>query len=265
MLCYHKCGKCSCRFFLVLIFVVTILLPVSVQARITDMRTGSGPTRMRIVLDMDEPAKFKDSGDSGKIVLDLGTSVKKNILRKFNDASITDINLEKSGKNSSRLTVRLKKPAQHKVIVLKNPHRIVLDVYRIEIVKTSRELGNGLGYTFWQDDMNGLPVRLYVLSVSPDSGYYLKPFSGAVNRNGRGKLSRAAASVGARAAVNACYFDTDGWVIGNCKWNDSFYGVDSTPRSALVVDREGHASVQKTWHIRGLPRCRGARFLLIRE
>lgn len=264
MLCYHKCGKCSCRFFLFLIFVVTILLPVSVQARITDMRTGSGPTRMRIVLDMDEPAKFKDSGDSGKIVLDLGTSVKKNILRKFNDASITDINLEKSGKNSSRLTVRLKKPAQHKVIVLKNPHRIVLDVYRIEIVKTSRELGNGLGYTFWQDDMNGLPVRLYVLSVSPDSGYYLKPFSGAVNRNGRGRLSRAAASVGARAAVNACYFDTDGWVIGNCKWNDSFYGVDSTPRSALVVDREGHASVQKDLAYRGTATLPGGRILTIK-
>ena len=128
---------------------------------------------------------------------------------------------------------------------MKRPNRLVIDVYRIQIVKVTKDLGNGLAYTFWQDDMSGLPVRIYALTLAPDSRYELRPFSGAGAVNGRGRLARAVAANGARAAVNACYFDTDGWVIGNCKWNGSFFGVDDTPRSAFIVDKEGKASIQK--------------------
>ena len=233
------------RRFLLLLTVFLLLLPSSARAQVTGMRVGSGAARIRIVLDLDSPAKLKDHSTQDRISLDIDTAAKSSVQRKLNDASVSDVVLEKTGKKSARLQVSLKKPAQHKVLVLKNPNRIVIDVYRIQIIKISKDLGKGLQYTFWQDEMGGLPVRLYVLSLAPGSGYYLKPFSGAVHANGRGRLSRAAAAAGARAAVNACYFDTDGWVIGNCKWNDSFYGVEPSPHSAFVVDREGKASVQK--------------------
>ena len=72
------------------------------------------------------------------------------------------------------------------------------------------------------------------------------------------------AASGARAAVNACYFDTDGWVIGNCKWNGSFFGTDATPRSAFVVDKEGKASVQKDLAYRGTVSLPGSRILTIK-
>jgi hypothetical protein len=233
------------RRFILLLTVFLLLLHSSARAQVTGMRVGSGAARIRIVLDLDSPAKLKDQSTQDRISLDIDTAAKNSVQRKLDDASVSDVMLEKTGKKSARLQIRLKKPAQHKVLVLKNPNRIVVDVYRIQIIKVSKELGKGLKYTFWQDDMGGLPVRLYVLSLAPDSGYYLKPFPGAVYANGRGRLSRATAAVGARAAVNACYFDTDGWVIGNCKWNDQYYGVESTPRSAFVVDREGKPSVQK--------------------
>jgi exopolysaccharide biosynthesis protein len=112
--------------------------------------------------------------------------------------------------------------------------------------------------------MSGLPVRLHVLSLAPGSSYELRPFSGAGNANGRGRLSKAASLSGARAAVNACYFDTDGWVIGNCKWNGSFYGTDATSRSAFVVDKEGKASVQKDLAYRGTASLPGGRILTIK-
>ena len=225
---------------IILLFSVFLLLtPSSVQAQITGMRAGSGAARIRIVLDLDSPAKFKDSSTQNAIILEINTAVKNKLQQLFNDASVADAFVEKTGKTTSRLKISLKKPAQHKVLVLKNPNRLVVDVYRIQIIKISKDLGGGLSYTFWQDDMNGLPVRLYALSLSPDSSYELRPFSGAGNANGRGKLTKAASLSGARAAVNACYFDTDGWVIGNCKWNGGFFGVDGTPRSALVIDKEG--------------------------
>ena len=47
------------------------------------------------------------------------------------------------------------------------------------------------------------------------------------------------------------YFDTDGWVIGNCKWQGAFYGMDTTPRSALVIDKTGNPSVQQDLSYRG--------------
>lgn len=227
-----------------LVTALLLCLQATVQAQITGMRVGSSATRIRIVLDMDAPAKFKDNSTQNGVVLDIDTAADK-MQRKINDASVADISLIKKGKNKSQLVVGLKKPTQHKVIVLKRPNRLVIDVYRIQIVKVTKDLGNGLAYTFWQDDMSGLPVRIYALTLAPDSRYELRPFSGAGAVNGRGRLARAVAANGARAAVNACYFDTDGWVIGNCKWNGSFFGVDDTPRSAFIVDKEGKASIQK--------------------
>ena len=251
------------RSFLLLLAVFLLLLPSSVRAQVTGMRVGSGAARIRVVLDMDSASKFRDRSTQDRVLLEIDTAAKSRIQRKLDDTTVSDVVLEKIGKKSARLQVSLKKPAQHKVLVLKNPNRIVIDVYRIQIIKVSKDLGKGLQYTFWQDDMSGLPVRLYVLSLAPESAYYLKPFPGGVHANGRGRLSRVTAAAGARAAVNACYFDTDGWVIGNCKWNDSFYGVESSPRSAFIVDREGKPSVQKDLAYQGTATLPGGRTLTI--
>ena len=244
--------------------VYLVLLHSSAQAQITGMRAGSGPARIRIVLDMDSPAKFKESSMQDRITLEIDTAAKSRLQQVFNDASVKDVLVENTGKKTSRLQINLKKPAQHKVLVLKKPDRLVIDVYRIQIVKITKDLGGGLSYTFWQDDMSGLPVRLYVLSLAPGSNYELRPFSGAGNANGRGRLARAASLSGARAAVNACYFDTDGWVIGNCKWDGRFFGADATPRSAFVVDKEGKASIQKDLAYRGTVSLPGGRVLTIK-
>ena len=136
-----------------LLTVILLCLQATVQAQVTGMRVGSSATRIRIVLDMDEPAKFKDNSTQNGIVLDIDTAANK-MQRKINDASVADISLVKKGKKKSQLVVSLKKPAQHKVIVLKKPNRLVIDVYRIQIVKVTKDLGNGLAYTFWQDDMS---------------------------------------------------------------------------------------------------------------
>ena len=246
-----------------IVTVLLLCLQASVQAQITGMRVGSGATRIRIVLDMDEPAKFKDNSTKNGVVLDIDTAANK-MQRKIDDASIADISLVKKGKRKSQLVVSLKKPSQHKVTVLKRPNRLVVDVYRIQIVKVTKDLGNGLAYTFWQDDMSGLPVRIYALTLAPDSRYELRPFSGAGAVNGRGRLAKAVAANGARAAVNACYFDTDGWVIGNCKWDGSFFGVDDTPRSAFIVDKEGKASIQKDLSYLGTVSLPGGQTLTIK-
>ena len=135
---------------------------------------------------------------------------------------------------------------------MKKPDRLVLDIYRIAIIRQHNDLGKGLAYNFWQDDLNGQPLRLYFLELAPQSGYQVRPFSAAFDGTGRGRLQRAAKLSGAKAVVNACYFDTDGWVIGNCKAAGEWIGADGDyARSALVLDAKGVPSVQQGLEYKG--------------
>ena len=220
--------------------VVLVLLHASAQAQITGMRAGSGAARVRIVLDMDSPAKFKESSTRDRITLDIDTAVTKKLQQVFDDASVKDVSVEKTGKKTSRLQISLKKPAQHKVLVLKKPNRLVIDVYRIQIVKITKNLGGGLSYTYWQDDMSGLPVRLYVLSMAPVSNYELRPFSGAGNANGRGRLARATASL---ATVNG---------------TETFLARMPRPVARLWWIKEERLPYRKIWLTGGRFPCRAA-------
>ena len=221
-------------------------------ANITNIRTSTATMKRRIVLDLDGPAAYKESVSEKQISLQLAASAGKLQKLPFKDSSISSVTLVPDGRDSSRLDIVLNKASQHRILVLKNPNRIVIDIYRIAVVKTSKNLGKGLDYTYWQDDFGGEPLRMYILELQPGSNFYIKPFSAAVSRNGRGRLSRAVQAVGARAAVNACYFDTDGWVIGNCQWQGSFFGIDTTPRSAFVIDANGTPQVLQDLAYRGV-------------
>ena len=49
---------------------------------------------------------------------------------------------------------------------------------------------------------------------------------------------------GAVALVNASYFDSDIWVVGNLKIQNKWLGMESTPRTGLVIPRTGTPSIQ---------------------
>ena len=118
---------------------------------------------------------------------------------------------------------------------LKNHDRLVLDIYRIPISKTTTQLAGGVTYTYAQEELNGRPIVSYLVSVAPAARLELRPFSAAGMYNGRGSLAKQAAERGLVAAINASYFDTDGWVIGNVKDKGNFVAMDATPRSGYVV------------------------------
>lgn len=117
-----------------------------------------------------------------------------------------------------------------------------------EVILPSRKekkLAKGLTYTFCQKVEKYGPVRLHMITLAPESSFELRPFSAAVDRQGRGKLLQAAETLQAVAAVNGGYFDTDtdGWIIGNLRWQGMFMGGDATPRSAFIIDKKGKANV----------------------
>ena len=150
------------------------------------------------------------------------------------DNIVRSAQLVPTGRNSSQLTINMLKDCQYKVLQYTEPNRLVIDVYRIELLKQEKVLAKGVTYTYIQDEMNGTQIQACLLSVAPKAKFELRPFSAAGAYNGRGYLSREAARRKLKAAVNASYFDRDGWVIGVTKDKGNFMSVDSTTRSAYV-------------------------------
>ena len=216
------------------LLVVAVPL-VAMAAEVQDFRFSSGPSRIRFVVDADSKIEYKEIKNTKKqLVLELDAELEDDIVSKVKDPIIKKARLQEKG-DKTRLVIDLNSEAQHKVLVLKNPDRLVLDIFRIRVESTKNDMGKGLTHIYRREDMNGLPIEVNILEIAPKNRYTLKPFSGAVNKNGRGTLLKASKAVGARAAVNASYFDGDGWIIGNLKLDGEWLGMESQPRSAFVV------------------------------
>ena len=222
--------------FKILLAVILIVANVSIvnAAPITNMRSSVSPARVRFVLDSEKPVAYKVEQTGKKLVIQLPKSSTKQINMAIKDNIVRSAQLVPTGRNSSQLTINMLKDCQYKVLQYTEPNRLVIDVYRIELLKQEKVLAKGVTYTYIQDEMNGTQIQACLLSVAPKAKFELRPFSAAGAYNGRGYLSREATRRKLKAAVNASYFDRDGWVIGVTKDKGNFMSVDSTPRSAYV-------------------------------
>ena len=226
---------------LVLKMLITIIMLLGLfvttcvsAAPITNIRNSVSPARVRFVLDSEKPIAYKVEQAGKKLVIKLpeSSSDKKDMLVK--DNIVRSAQMIPIGRNYSQLTINAIKDCHYKVLQYKNPNRLVIDVYRIDLIKQEKKLADGVTYTYIQDEMNGTQIQANLLSISPKAKYELRPFSAAGAYNGRGLLSREATRRKLKAAVNASFFDRDGWVIGVTKDKGNFISMDGTPRSAYV-------------------------------
>lgn len=224
------------RVFSVLILLILLCFSALASAApITNLRTSVSPARVRIVLDSKEPIAYKVDKDKLHLEVDLPNSSAVKQQAKLKDAAIKSVRLLPNGKDSAKLVIELNKECQYKVYQLLNPHRLVVDLFRINIVKQDKQLAKGVTYSYLQDEMNGRQIQAYLVSVEPGARYQLLPFSAAGAYNGRGRVSQFAQQNKLIAAINASYFDTDGWVIGCIKNQGRMMAMDDEPRSGYVL------------------------------
>ena len=249
--------------FKTILIVSLILASVSVAfaASITNMRSSVSPARVRFVLDSEKPVEYKVGQTGKKLVIQLPKSSTKQMNVAIKDNIVRSAQLVPTGRNSSQLTINMLKDCQYKVSQYVEPNRLVIDVYRIELLKQEKVLAKGVTYTYIQDEMNGMQIQACLLSVTPKAKFELRPFSAAGAYNGRGLLSREATRRKLLAAVNASYFDRDGWVIGVTKDKGNFMSMDSTPRSAYV-DNGKSRSIVKDVAYNGMLRFNGGELAL---
>lgn len=220
-------------FTLFLIFSLAIS-SLALAAPVEKLRTSISPARVRLVLDSRSPIEYSVEKDGLKLQINMPASSAPKQQLQIKDVAIKSVKLQPQG-NGSLLTVNLAKDCQYKVYRLTGPDRLVIDIFRINIITQTKELAKGVTYSYRQDEFNGKQVHAFVIALSKDAVCELRPFSAAGSYNGRGSLAAAAVNSGALAAINASYFDTDGWVIGSTKSRGQFISMDSTPRSGLVV------------------------------
>ena len=221
----------------VLMLAALCAAPLAASAApVTAVRSSVSPARVRLVFDSREPVKYTAEKNGLQLVVTLpdGTALTQKPVFK-QDVVIKSITVPATKKKKAQVVIDLTKDCQYKLYNLKNPDRLVLDIYRIPISKTTTQLAGGVTYTYAQEELNGRPIVSYLVSVAPSARLELSPFSAAGMYNGRGSLAKQAAQRGLVAAINASYFDTDGWVIGNVKDKGNFVAMDATPRSGYVV------------------------------
>lgn len=219
-----------------LVLASALAAPLAANAApVTNVRSSVSAARVRVVLDSKEQIKYTASKNGLQLVVNLseGTDLVQTPVFK-QDVVIKNIILPAKKKKQAQLVVDLAKDCQYKIYPLKNPDRLVLDIYRIPISKRTTQLAGGVTYTYAQEELNGRPLVSYLVSVAPSARVELRPFSAAGIYNGRGSVAKQAVQRGLLAAINASYFDTDGWVIGNVKDKGNFVAMDSTPRSGYL-------------------------------
>lgn len=225
------------KWTILILMILFLVTTTSVHAApITNLRSSVSPARVRLVLDSEKPIEYKAEKLTRKLVVQLPKSASNERNLAIADNIVKSAQLVPVKRGASQLTINMLKDCQYKIYQYTNPNRLVIDIFRIDLIQQEKTLAKGVTYTYIQDEMNGIQIQACLLSIAPTAKFELRPFSAAGSYNGRGLLSTEAKRRKLKAAVNASYFDSDGWVIGVNKDRGNFMSMDSTPRSAYVDD-----------------------------
>lgn len=230
--------------------LLTILFPIKAieAASIDNIRYSVTPSRIRIVLDSKGEIKYKASKLNKEITVEFPQSSYKRIKTTIKDELLRKITFLDDGKKGSRLQISLSKNCQYNTFTLANPHRFVIDLYKIEKIDKTTNLQKDVKYRFIQDELDGRQFQAYIVNVAPNADFELRPFSAAGSYNGRGSLAKRAAGLGTLVAINSSYFDSDGWVVGITKDKGKMLSMEEGVHSAFAVHAGKPAIVKDAYY-----------------
>lgn len=233
--------------------LLTASLPTAQAARVSALRGGVTPNRARVVMNLDSPLSYTARVTGNQLIVDLKGKADRTEMVRLRDPRIQKAYLEPQGKNSRLVVVFRKTVPVYKIFLLKNSQRLVVDFPRSgtstgtagkPAAGSSQWLGKGLTYRESTVNLGAGRVKTYLLTLAPSSDFRLDFIPGYGKTIQRGTLSMIQKRSGAVALVNASYFDSDIWVVGNLKIQNKWLGMESTPRTGLVIPRTGTPSIQ---------------------
>ncbi len=235
----------------IVLLLVFLLLPLSLgeAAKVENLRSGVTREYTRLVVSMDGAYSFKEEIVGNRLYITLPVKASRTERILVRDSLVRRAYLEPYEEGARLVVVMGKTIPAHKTFLLKNPHRLVVDFPKKAVAEKATavpsriNIGKGLVYSKNHVNMGAGNVIAHVLELSPGSAYKLNLAPGYGKTIQKGVLSEIGKRSGAVAAVNASYFDSDIWVIGNLVINNKPLGIEKTPRTALVIDKEGKADI----------------------
>lgn len=228
--------------------------PLGTQAAdIEAMRGGVTPKRARIVLSLDKTVKYTARTSGRQLIIDFKGDTERTQMVRLRDPRVKRATLSPKGKDS-QLVIEFRQPVpEYKIFALGRPKRLVIDFPRApgdenpaaaNWSSSSQWLGKGLTYKQSTVNLGAGNVRTYVLTMTPNSEFKLDFIPGYGKTIQKGTLSMIARRSGAVSLVNASYFDSDIWVVGNLKIQNKWLASETTPRTGLVIDAKGQPSIE---------------------
>lgn len=228
---------------LTVLFVFLLALQVDAAA-VKNIRSSVEQNKTRIVIDLDEPISYTEKMENGQLKLTLAAEVAKNTQFAPKSEFVKKITVQKNNKKNSTVTIDLDKaPGTYKVFSLKGPNRLVIDLYKFVLEKKTTVLAPGVNYLSWRDYLINRPIWLHAVEITKNSGYEVQPLLGKISTIDKGKLSVISENTGALAVINASYFDSSKWVIGNLKLGNEWAAAELQARTALVIDQQKNAKI----------------------
>mgnify|MGYP000326318339 FL=1 len=225
-------------------------------ATIASLRGGVTAERARVVLNLDSAAAYTSSVSGRWLFIELDGKAERTQRVRLKDPRIQKaVLLPKGNKSQLGILFRNTVPA-YKIFALKNPNRLVVDFPRngsrtASLTGTSQWVGKGLRYRQSTVNLGAGNVKTYVLTLSPQSDFKLDFVPGYGNTIQKGTLTGISRRSGAVALVNASYFDSDIWVVGNLKIQNKWLGMETTPRTGLILPEAGTPSIEPGLHYQG--------------
>ena len=221
---------------------------VALARTLSNLRSGIYGDKARLVMNYDTLPRYKVTVNGKQLVMEFNAEVEQKEKLRPKGTLIQTAALEPYEKKS-RLIVNFSQPVpQYKVFTLKNPKRLVIDftgpAAPIPAAKPQAswgapvKLGEGLTYKETRVNMGAGNSSVYTLEIAPQSAFTLKPVPGYGGLIQKGVLSQIAKRSGAKAVVNACYFDAEIWVVGNLLIDGKWLGMERDPHTVLAMSRD---------------------------
>ena len=167
----------NCKKLILSLFAAVLVAQAAVAAAapIEKLRSSVSAARVRVVLDSKEPIKYQAAKQGLVLEVALPESSAKAQQAALKDAVVKSVRLVPDGRKKSRLVVELNRDCQYKIYPLKEPNRLVVDIYRLQLETRTQQLAGGVTYTYKQEEFDGRPLQSYLVSVAPQSRLRLRP------------------------------------------------------------------------------------------
>ncbi len=165
----------------------------------------------------------------------------------FKDAALASIDLQKTGPGTARITINKAYPMPHKIYWLSDPDRLMVDLVRIFQEQKQSQVAPGINLESTYQGFDFGPVRYFALTISPQARVKLVPaVAGSERSFGKASVSQLSRKYGAIAAINASYFNREGYTLGLMMKDREFISSPIYGRTFLGIDQKQTPFVDDT-------------------